>query len=70
MQSVYFAKVKDETEIAADLDILKNENSLKGVFVSKMLDLIKENPEDEEKLKKALNIGLKAFSTEVDFNGN
>lgn len=70
MQSVYFAKVKDETEIAADLDVLKNENSLKGIFVSKMLDLIKENPLDEEKLKKALNIGLKAFSTEVDFNGN
>lgn len=70
LQSVYYAKVKDETEIAVDLELIKNENSLKGIFVSKMLDLIKQNPNEEEKLKKALNIGLKAFSTEVDFNGN
>ena len=70
MQTVYYAKVNDETEIAVDLELIKNENSLKGIFVSKMLDLIKQNPNEEEKLKKALNIGLKAFSSEVDFNGN
>lgn len=70
MQSVYFAKVKDLTEVLKDLETLRKENSLKGIFVSKMLDLIAENPEETKKLHAALNIGLKAFSTEVDFDEN
>lgn len=70
MQSVYFAKVKDSTEVLKDLETLRKENSLKGIFVSKMLDLIAEKPEETKKLHAALNIGLKAFSTEVDFDEN
>ncbi|MBR4761087.1 MAG: DNA repair exonuclease [Clostridia bacterium] len=68
MQTVYFAKVKDKTEVASDLDTIKNENSLKGIFVSNMLALIKEKPDEADKLRAALNIGLKAFSSEVAYN--
>lgn len=69
-QTVYFAKVKDKTEVLNDLELLSEENSLKGIFVSKMLKLIAENPEEKDKLKAAINIGLKAFSAEVQYNEN
>ena len=68
MQTVYFAKVKDQTEVTVDLEVLRNEKSLKGIFVGKMLDMIAENPQDEAKLRMALSIGLKAFSSEVGYN--
>lgn len=68
-QTVYFAKVKDETEVLSDLELLRHENSLKGIFVDKMLLRIAENPDDST-LKTALNIGLKAFSSEVGYNEN
>lgn len=67
MQTVYFAKVKDETEISEDLEIIKNEKSLKGIFVSRMLDRIAAEPEKEAMLKSAITVGLKAFCAEVDY---
>ena len=70
MQTVYFAKVKDETEISADLDVLKDEKSLKGIFVNKMLQKIKAEPENADTLRAALCLGLKAFYTEVDYREN
>lgn len=66
-QTLYFVKVKDNTEVMHDLEILKAEKSLKGVFVSLMLERIAENP-DNKLLKEALKIGLKAFSSEVGYN--
>ena len=69
MQSVYFAKVRDDTSVLQNLDIIKNENSLKGIFVSKMLDRINScKPEEKNALSLALNLGLKAFSSEVNYN--
>lgn len=67
--TVYFAKVKDETSVSVDLEVLKNEKSLKGIFVSKMLEKIAQNPQDKT-LREALNIGLRAFSSEVAYNEN
>ena len=49
-----------------DLNALRNEASLKGVFVTKMLEKIENEPENAEKLEQALKIGLKAFSGEVE----
>lgn len=65
---VYFAKVKDETAVCEDLEVIKNEKSVKGIFVSKMLTLIEENSQEADKLRTALGIGLKAFSSEVEYN--
>lgn len=68
---VYFAKLRDKTEIKTDFDALSQENTLKGIFVKNMLNRI-DKAEDSEKdlLKSALNLGLKAFSTEVTYDEN
>lgn len=63
---VYFAKVKDNTQIAVDLKELSREESLKGIFVRNMLSRIESAQEEEkELLSKALDLGLKAFLSEV-----
>lgn len=66
---MYFAKVKDKTEIKADFNELAKEQSLKGIFVKNMLLKIENSyGEEKELLKSALNIGLKAFSGEVVYD--
>ena len=66
-QNLYFIKLKDTTEYKIDLESLSNESSLKGIFVKNMLAKMNES-EDKEKYKKALNLGLKAFLTEVKYH--
>lgn len=66
---LFFAKVKDKTEISTDLEGLANEISLKGIFVKRMLERIKNADEGEKQtLQKALKLGLQAFSTEVKYD--
>ncbi|MBE6733678.1 MAG: DNA repair exonuclease [Ruminococcaceae bacterium] len=67
---LYFAKLKDKTEIRIDLELLANEVSLKGIFTKNMLSLIEkaENNEEKERLRDALKLGLTAFKTEVFYN--
>ena len=68
---VYFSKIKDCMEPPFDLEVLKQEASLKGIFVKKILERMQNADEQEnERLKQALNLGLKAFSKEVGFNDN
>jgi DNA repair exonuclease SbcCD nuclease subunit len=64
---LYFVKIKDSTEYKIDYQALSRETSLKGVFVKNMLNKIKENPNDNN-LKKALKLGLKAFGSEVKYS--
>lgn len=66
---VYFVKIKDNTEFEIDLNSLANEVSLKGIFVKNMLNKINSaSPEEAPLFKKALNLGLKAFNSEVMYN--
>ena len=66
---VYFVKLKDSTDYLLDLETLANEASLKGIFVKKMLEKINSAEESEKPLlQKALNLGLKAFSSEVKYS--
>ena len=66
---LYFAKVKNKTEVKADLELLSHEISLKGIFVKNMLGRIESAQETEkEMLKSALNLGLKAFAGEVSYD--
>lgn len=51
-------KIEDKTTLPYDLDALKNQNSLKGIFVKNMLEKIKENPEKEREIQRAIEIGL------------
>ena len=70
-EKVYFAKIKDKTAALVNIDLLKNENSLRGIFVKNMLNRIENaQGEDKEKLYAALNLGLKAFKSEVSYNEN
>ena len=67
--SVYFIKLRDKTKIKLDFDAISQENTLKGVFVKKMLAKLENADEQEkEKLLYALNIGIKAFSGEVNYD--
>ena len=57
-------KVKDKTKISYDLEVLANENTLKGLFAKKMLEkLNNQNLSDNEKLlvEKAIEIGFEAL---------
>ena len=67
--SVYFVKLRDNTEFKIDYESLSKENTLKGIFVKKMLAKI-ESADDAEKAKLlyALNIGIKAFSGGVNYD--
>ena len=54
-------KIKNNTKIKIDFEKLKNENTLKGIFVKNMLEKIKNNPENKNEIIEALEIGLNAM---------
>ncbi len=68
--TLYFAKLRDKTEIKVDFEVLSQENTLKGIFVRNMLARIEnaESQEEKTKLKYSLSIGIKAFSGEVNYD--
>lgn len=69
VQKLYFVKLIDKTEPYIDPESLAAEKTLKGIFTRKMLEKIKScTPDECEKLKLALKLGLNAFHTEVAFN--
>lgn len=67
---VFYLKIKNCTHIDTDLSVLAHENTLKGKFVKIMLEKINAEPQNAEKLKTALGIGLKAFRSEVKLDEN
>lgn len=68
LENLYFAKIKDKTQIKIDFNLIAKEPTLKGIFVKNMLNKI-ENAADQEKdnLIYALNLGIKAFNSEVTY---
>ncbi len=69
--TLYYVKIRDNTRPLVNLELLSEENSLKGKFVKIMLEKISlAEQKDKENLQKALYIGLKAFSSEVKYNEN
>ena len=67
--SLYFVKIKDNTEIKLNLALAAKENSFKGKFIKNMLLKIESASDtDKPNLEKALYLGLKAFSGEVKYN--
>lgn len=68
-EGIYFVKLRDNTVLHTDLQVLRNENSIKGKFVNLMLEKIENATDsDKQKLENALAIGLKAFSSQVKYN--
>ncbi|MCI8620769.1 MAG: hypothetical protein HFJ50_02925 [Clostridia bacterium] len=54
-------KIKDKTTLEVDLQKLSEQNSLKGLFVKTLLEKAKDEPENREKIERAIEIGLEAF---------
>ena len=68
-EAVYYAKVKDSTVPALDMEQIASEISLKGIFVKNMLSRMENASDDEkEELAAALRLGLKAFDSEVAYS--
>lgn len=65
---VYALRIKDKTTVRVDLELLANENSLRGRFVREMLDMLESADEKDKTLyENALQIGLKSFEGQVNF---
>ena len=68
-ERVYFAKIKNSTTLKLDLEVFSKEQSLKGIFVKKMLEKENTAPKEEKAtIRNALKLALKAFMTEVKYN--
>ena len=72
LDMLYYVKIKDSIEIEVDYRLLAKEHTLKGMFVQRMLSKMSEAEQsgkyDEvRRYKEGLQIGLKAFSSEVKY---
>ena len=54
-------KIKDKTKLEVDLLSMAKQNNLKGFFVKDLLERAEKEPENKEKIYKAIEIGLLAF---------
>ena len=54
-------KIKDKTEMKYDIDILSKQRNLKGIFIKRLLEKLDSNPEQEDNIKRAIEIGLRLF---------
>ena len=61
----YYIKVINNTSIYIDLDEVSSDYSIKGKFVAKILERLKNaEGEDREVLKLALKLGIQSLSKE------
>ena len=57
-------KIKDNTKIAYNLEKIANDNTLRGLFAKKMLEILNQqniNQNEKEIIEKAIEIGLEAL---------
>lgn len=54
-------KIKDLTEIGYNLEELKKEHTLKGLFVKEVLKKLEDENYSKEEIEKAIEIGLKSI---------
>ncbi len=71
----FYSEVADRTTILIDYESLAGEQTLKGIFVGKMLEIIKDakntnDIESELTAKNALRSGIMAFESEVIIRDN
>lgn len=67
-----FIRIIDNTEIKIDIVKLSYRNDLKGIFVRKALEKIKNSKNEKEKNinNRALKLGLRAFTEDVYYHEN
>ena len=61
IQKDMILKVRDKTETEYNIDNLAMQKNLKGMFVKNLLEKLKSDPQEEDSIKKAMEIGLKSF---------
>ena len=54
-------KIKDETVLAYNLEEICKENTIKGIFVRKLLEKKNQGFYTDEEIQKAIEIGLEAM---------
>lgn len=70
-EDYFYVKISAEYTDETDVQLLKEENSLRGYFVKCMLEKIEAAPpEDKATYYNAMTYGLQAFEGEVLFNDN
>jgi hypothetical protein len=65
LHDIFYFKLKDNTHVAVDKKAHTGDNSLRGLFLKKMLEKLEEHPDDES-LQLAMKLGLRAFSGKVN----
>ena len=69
--SLYFVKIQNDLKPDYDLELLRKQVGLKGLFVNKMLEKLDTANEDEKAfIEEALYLGLEAFEGQVQYNEN
>lgn len=61
IQNEKILKIKDNTQIKYELEKIKEENSLKGIFVKKCLEKLESGFYEKEEIEKAIEIGLETL---------
>lgn len=68
---LFYVKLRDHTEIDVDIERVAKERTLRGVFVSKLLEQQESaTAEEQNAYQIALKLGLKSFYGEVDYYEN
>lgn len=62
LSKVNIIKIKDKTKLEINLEKIASQNNLKGIFVKTLLEKIEKEPENKEKIEKAIEVGLWAFN--------
>lgn len=60
----YYIKILDETTVKLDYDMVRNENSLRGIFLRKVYKKLEEEPDNKESLERALKLAFNALREE------
>lgn len=54
-------KISDKTKLEVNLEEIAKKDNLKGIFVKTLLEKKEEEPENKEKIERAIEIGLSCF---------
>ncbi len=63
IDNIQVIKLKDKTKLAINLEEIAKESSLRGFFVSELLDRITQHPEEKERILKVIEVGLVAMDS-------
>lgn len=69
-ESVFYARLTDNTRTSMNLELLMNDSTLKGAFVRKIVNKMQSDSRNRDKYMRALIYGLRAFDGEIEIDEN